>query len=41
MFDGLRFADNKYVFGQVDLGTNQLNIFSTLTSKWDDFQGFQ
>ena len=41
MFDGLRFADNKYVFGQIDLGTNQLNIFSTLTSKWDDFQGFQ
>jgi hypothetical protein len=41
MFDGLRFSDNKYVFGQVDLGTNQLHIFSTLTSKWDDFQGFQ
>lgn len=41
MFDGLRFADNKYVFGQVDLGTNQVTIFSTLTSKWDDFQGFQ
>jgi hypothetical protein len=41
MFDGLRFADNKYVFGQVDLGTNQVNIFSTLTTKWDDFQGFQ
>ena len=41
MFDGLRFADNKYVFGQVDLGTNQISVFSTLTSKWDDFQGFQ
>jgi hypothetical protein len=41
MFDGLRFADNQYVFGQVDLGTNQVNVFTTLTSKWDDFQGFQ
>jgi hypothetical protein len=41
MFDGLRFSDNKYVFGQVDLGTNQLNIFTTLSSKWEDFQGFR
>jgi hypothetical protein len=41
MFDGLRFSDNKYVFGQVDLATNQVNIFSTLPAKWEDFQGFQ
>jgi hypothetical protein len=41
MFDGLRFSDNKYVFGQVDLGTTQVNIFSTLSAKWEDFQGFQ
>jgi hypothetical protein len=41
MFDGLRFADNKFIFGQVDLGTNELNVFTTLNSKWEDFQGFQ
>jgi hypothetical protein len=41
MFDGLRFSDNKYVFGQIDLGTNELNIFTTLSTKWEDFQGFQ
>lgn len=41
MFDGLRFSDNKYVFGQVDLATSQVNIFSTLAAKWEDFQGFQ
>jgi hypothetical protein len=41
IFDGLRFSDNKYVFGQVDLGTSQVNIFTTLASKWEDFQGFQ
>jgi hypothetical protein len=41
MFDGLRFADNRYVFGQVDLGTNEVNIFTTLSAKWEDFQGFQ
>jgi hypothetical protein len=40
LFDGLRFADNKYVFGQVDLTTSTVTVSATTTGKWADFQTF-
>lgn len=40
MFDGLRFSDNKYVLGQVDLNTGQVTASQTGTSKLVDFQTF-
>jgi hypothetical protein len=41
MFDGLRFADNKYVLGQVDLNTKQVTASNTSTVRWEDFQTFR
>jgi hypothetical protein len=38
MFDGLRFSDNRYVIGQVDLTTMQFVASSTGSSKLLDFQ---
>ena len=40
LFDGLRFADNKYVLGQVDLSTNEVTVSATTSGKWADFQTF-
>jgi len=40
MFDGLRFADNKYVIGQVDLNTMQVTASQTGSTKLQDFQTF-
>jgi hypothetical protein len=40
LFDGLRFSDNKYVLGQVDLSTKQVSVTSTIAAKWSDFQTF-
>jgi hypothetical protein len=40
MFDGLRFSDNKYVIGQIDLNTGQVNSSQTGSSKLVDFQTF-
>ena len=40
LFDGLRFADNKYVLGQVDLNTNEVTVSATTAGKWADFQTF-
>jgi hypothetical protein len=40
LFDGLRFSDNKYVLGQVDLATKQVSVTSTIPVKWSDFQTF-
>ena len=40
MFDGLRFSDNKYVIGQIDLNTNQFTTAQTGSSKLIDFQTF-
>jgi hypothetical protein len=40
LFDGLRFSDNKYVLGQVDLTTKQVSVTSTIATKWSDFQTF-
>jgi len=40
LFDGLRFSDNKYVLGQVDLTTKQVSVTSTIAAKWSDFQTF-
>jgi hypothetical protein len=40
LFDGLRFADNKYVLGQVDLSTNEVAVSPTTYGKWSDFQTF-
>jgi hypothetical protein len=40
MFDGLRFADNRYVLGQVDLSTGAVTVSATNSGKWADFQTF-
>ena len=40
MFDGLRFSDNKYVLGQVDLNTLNVTASQTGSSKLVDFQTF-
>ena len=40
MFDGLRFADNKYVIGQVDLSTGAVVASPTGSDKLVDFQTF-
>jgi hypothetical protein len=38
LFDGLRFADNRYVLGKIDLATSQVTVLSTTGEKLDDFQ---
>ncbi len=40
MFDGLRFSDNKYVLGQIDLNTGQVTASQTGSSKLVDFKTF-
>ncbi len=40
MFDGLRFSDNKYVIGQIDLNTGTVTASQTGSSKHLDFQTF-
>ena len=40
MFDGLRFSDNKYVIGQIDLNTGTVTASQTGSSKLLDFQTF-
>jgi hypothetical protein len=41
MFDGLRFADNKYIIGQVTLsGTPIISTIASGTQKWADLQSF-
>jgi hypothetical protein len=40
MFDGLRFSDNKYVIGQIDLNTATVTASQTGSSKLLDFQTF-
>lgn len=40
MFDGLRFSDNKYVIGQVDLSTGTVSASQTGSDKLVDFQTF-
>ena len=39
-FDGLRFADNRVVVGQIELATGVVTIGSTVEGKWEDFQVF-
>lgn len=39
-FDGLRFADNKYVIGSIDVSTRQVTVLSSPGARWDDFQTF-
>jgi hypothetical protein len=41
LFDGLRFADNRYVLGSIDLVTGAVTISLALDAKWDDFQTFE
>lgn len=41
LFDGLRFADNKYVLGQVDLTTGTVTTTAALTSRLTGFQTFR
>jgi hypothetical protein len=40
LFDGLRFSDNSYVIGEVDLSTDQVSIVDTSSVKWADLQTF-
>ena len=40
LFDGLRFADNKYVIGEIDRDTGVVSITSVDTGKLSDFQTF-
>jgi hypothetical protein len=41
LFDGLRFADNKFVLGEVDVTTGEVRAAATLAAKWQDFQTFR
>jgi hypothetical protein len=40
LFDGLRFADDTYVVGQVDLTTDTVTVTTTTSSKLADLQSF-
>jgi hypothetical protein len=40
LFDGLRFADNRYVIGEVDLSGGQVSISAAGTAKWQEIQAF-
>jgi hypothetical protein len=40
LFDGLRFADDKYVVGKYNLSTGQLKISATISGKLTDLQSF-
>jgi hypothetical protein len=40
VFNGLRFADNKVVLGEVDLASGAVRFTSELGSKWSDLQLF-
>ena len=40
LFDGLRFSDNSYVIGEVDLATDQVSVINTGSTKWADLQAF-
>jgi hypothetical protein len=40
LFDGLRFADNKYVIGEVDLSTQVVTVVNTAAVKLADLQTF-
>ena len=40
LFDGLRFANNQYVIGRIDLSTHQLSVLNTSSAKWADLQAF-
>ncbi len=40
LFDGLRFSDNRYVLGEVDVNTGEVRTTAALATKWQDFQTF-
>ena len=40
LFDGLRFSDNAYVLGEVDLSTDQVTVVNAGSTKWADVQAF-
>lgn len=40
-FAGLRFADNQYVFGRLDVQTGSVELISNTGRKWLDFQSFK
>ena len=40
LFDGLRFSDNRYVLGEIDLNTNQVTYSTSSAQKWEDVQAF-
>ena len=41
LFDGLRFSDNRYVLGVIDLNTNEVTYSTSSTQKWEDVQAFR
>ena len=40
MFEGLRFADNHVVLGQIDLDTGTVTVSTSLPSRLQDLQAF-
>ena len=40
LFDGLRFADNSYVIGTVDLNADQVTVINAGSTKWADLAAF-
>lgn len=40
LFAGLRFADNEYVFGSIDVSSGAVEVLSNTGQKWQDFQTF-
>ncbi len=40
LFDGLRFSDNRYVLGEVDVNTGEVRTTAALATRWQDFQTF-
>lgn len=41
LFDGLRFSDNKYVLGSIDLGTGEVSVAAAGAQKWQEVQAFE
>jgi hypothetical protein len=40
LFAGLRFTDNQYVFGSIDVSSGAVEVLSNTGQKWQDFQTF-
>lgn len=40
LFDGLRFSDNTYVLGRIDMDTNAVTVSPAGDQRWEDFEAF-